>query len=1304
MKWLRRSLLLLAALLVLTVAGLALWLRSEGALSWMLGEAQRHTGGALRIGSHEGALGKPILLKDVSWDAGSLHVHVDSARLEWRSMAALLGRAQLKALDVDGVQVSVRPVPGGGGGPVKPMFPLSMPTLPHLPIKLVFEDVHVQHVSISPAATLPSIQVDELRFAARVDNDSISVRQLDAKGPDLSVQGNVTLAMDRDYALDTILDWSYTQAGWAPFRGHTEARGDAHALAVHQTLAAPYGITLDGELRDAFTAPTWRGRVQAVRFELAAVHPGWPVYGADARLDFHGGIASTAFKGDANLRGLPVGPVVSKLDVELQHAALDIHSLAVTLADGGRFDAKGRLDLDAAEHTKLSGDWQGLAWPLAGGRLSSPQGQFKLSGNKDYWNADLAGSLAPHATVQAQVKLAVQGKHAWSVTATARALKNELTLPKAWMTSLQPEGDWRLAAHGDMDTLQLDRLQGAWLDGGLTASGLYRRGTRQRWQARAVIQQAHVAELLKGWGGKLNAVVTAHGDFGAGPAPHTEVQLQSLSGTLRGSDLDAHGHAVFDGAAWQQVMLDAKLGDDTLHLDSDAETGSKLHWKVDAPSLAEAWPDAEGSLQSQGALEAGSHISLLDMTLDLKQFAWTHYQADALHFAAHAGDSSHGEAELHGVNVLLPGVRVKQVDLHASGAVARHELLLDLDSDRGTAHVAGTGSYADGHWQATLAKVQVTPAGDGLWQAVAPWTLSLAAHSLQLPSACLAREKAQACAALQVDAQGWRLQSDIKSLPLSSAQPLLPKGLEYKGALDAKLDAAGDSTGHSVNVDARLSPGSVRDLTKGKPLTLLAYTGGEAHMRSDPKLTVGHVAWDLADGGKLAVDTRMSWGDAPSLSGTITGDIHDFALVPALIPEVSKASGRLDLDIKLAGTPLDPEFDGTSTFSDGQVSIPRLGLNLSNLQFTLAGNGDRLDLAGSVHSGAGDLSFTASGSREKGVFRAQGKLQGNDVRVLDVPEAQVDVSPDMGFTLQNRDLRVDGTVTVAHAHIQPKDLSAAAQVSPDQVIVGDAGGPPEERWHLYSRITVALGDDVHFNGFNLTGDVGGQVTADSVPGHPITGSGELTVQNGSYNLKLPTLSSLPISQRLSIEQGRLIFTGGPITNPALDIRAVKVAAHPEMVQFGTVEQRVGVQVRGLLQSPVVTLWSDPPLPQAQMVSYLVTGNAASLTGGVSSNVTPGVVSASSLSGISAQNNQDISMPVYGGFDVSRSQVQTASNSAASGTFVGKQLGDRLYVRVGQVTGDPTSIFQVIYRLSTQWMLQAQSGSASSADIIYTIEH
>jgi translocation and assembly module TamB len=344
-------------------------------------------------------------------------------------------------------------------------------------------------------------------------------------------------------------------------------------------------------------------------------------------------------------------------------------------------------------------------------------------------------------------------------------------------------------------------------------------------------------------------------------------------------------------------------------------------------------------------------------------------------------------------------------------------------------------------------------------------------------------------------------------------------------------------------------------------------------------------------------------------------------------------------------------------------------------------------------------------------------LQGEDFRSIDILEAQVDLSPDLSFDLDNRDLKVSGILKVPHAVLKPRDLSASAQVSPDQVLVGEEGGPPQERWHLHSKLDVVLGDDVYFDGFGLTGDIIGSVTAVSEPGHITTGDGELNVKNGYYApqfLRNAFYQKLygALQQKLTIDYGRLLFTGGPITDPALDMRASRANAHPEMVQFGQVEQKVGLLVRGLLTAPNITLWADPPLPQSQMVAYLLTGRPNSLEGpggGTAfSNGTPGVVTATSLSGTSAQSNQDVSLHLGGGnplaLDVSYQSIQTANGTLANGVFIGKELASNLYVRYGQATDQTYNVLQIIYQMSTRWMVQAQSGTASSADIFYTIEH
>ena len=74
-------------------------------------------------------------------------------------------------------------------------------------------------------------------------------------------------------------------------------------------------------------------------------------------------------------------------------------------------------------------------------------------------------------------------------------------------------------------------------------------------------------------------------------------------------------------------------------------------------------------------------------------------------------------------------------------------------------------------------------------------------------------------------------------------------------------------------------------------------------------------------------------------------------------------------------------------------------------------------------------------------------------------------------------------------------------------------------------------------------------------------------------------------QRLDIERGVVRFTG-PIDNPALDILAIR----PNLVQ------RVGVEITGRALAPVVRLYSEPDLPEAEKLSWLVVGRPSASGG------------------------------------------------------------------------------------------------------------
>ena len=1288
MKRLRRILLIGLGVLMLAILLFTVWLSSGMALRWAVAELTARTHGAVTVAETRGTLAGPFTLTGIEVDAGRVHAHADSLTLDWHPLALFGGSVHVTHLNVEGTRVEIKPATDR----TPTSFPLRLPELPLMPVRVVLEDARVD----SAALRLPDgepIAVQNLAFAGRMDNRSvILLRGIDLKSDRVDLKGGLQLDTRSRYAVMASLDLRWHQPGWAPLVGHTELDGDAAALKLKQTLAAPYDLAFDVSLKDLLTAPAWKGSLKATRFAAAAVHPGWPAFTGGARLEFDGDLQQTTLKGSAGADGPGVGRLDAHLDLTLARRRLVVKMLDLSVPKSGtRLALKGSVDLDSTARTQLDGSWRNLAWPLDGEKpLRSPAGELHLNGDAAGWELTTGGELTPAARFDAHATVSRHAGHAWKLDAALRKLALDLELPQPWMRPLLPSGDWLLSAHGDMDEADLDRLAGNWLGGRLNASGRYTRAEPRYWQAQARLQGVDPGQLLPDWPGKLNAVVDADGDF-AGTRV-LELKLESLKGTLRGVDARASGSAKLVSKELQHLDLDADLGKDHAEASADLGKGTKLSWKVQASDLSQAWPELSGSLASTGRFEGGRHYALLQLDLDAEAVAWHQWQMKSIRAQADVHGAGGGNIRVTGDTLVLPGVQVASLAAVIDGTPQKHGFGLDLDSGLGKVHLAGQGAYADAEWQATLAEVKLEPTGAGTWQAPTPWKLTLGQEQLELPETCLAQDRARLCGSADWRAgRGWRGQAHITALPIADLQASLPVGLTYSGAFDADLSASGGTGGTNLGLDAVLTPGAIHNLVKGHPVTLLAYASGEAHYRLTPKLSNLKLSWRLDDGGHLDVDNRIQRGGKQRLSGRIRGELNDFDLVPALLPQVSSATGKLNVDVALAGTPQAPEFSGSAVFGGGELRIPRLGLRLTGIQARLTGSGEQLALTGSAHSGDGNLTLDANATEDGSAWKLQGTLKGDRFRSIDVPEAEVDVSPDISFGVDGRDVTVEGSVSVPYARLAPRDLTGTAQVSADQVIVGEDVDSDAGKWRVHAKIRAALGPDVHIDGFGLQGYVNGEVTALDEPGHITTGSGELTVQDGQYAY---------YGQKLDVEVGRLLFNGGPMADPALDVRAVRKTAPSALPQNG-VQQKVGVLVRGTLKEPQVTLFSDPPLPQGQMMNYLLFGSTGLETAGTNAS-TP--ATGANASQASQQSFGFQFGSGRGSGDVSYQNVTTSGPNGSVTTtpslFLGFYLSPRLYVNYGL----GINTFRVVYTLGSNWLLQAESGSASSADIIYTIEH
>ncbi|HEX6549341.1 MAG TPA: translocation/assembly module TamB domain-containing protein, partial [Gammaproteobacteria bacterium] len=662
---------------------------------------------------------------------------------------------------------------------------------------------------------------------------------------------------------------------------------------------------------------------------------------------------------------------------------------------------------------------------------------------------------------------------------------------------------------------------------------------------------------------------------------------------------------------------------------------------------------------------------------------------------AMSNTSQTGNAALKATDVVIGDTTISTLAAHVNGSLHAHAVQLTLSSPLGKASIGGDGTLANDVWQGELSTVTLEPAGAGVWQAAAAWQPRIGADGIALPQACVIQASARACVSASRQQHKWQANAMLDAIPLSDLQALLPPGLEYAGSFAGTLRSSGEANQHQIDLTASLSPGSIHNVIRHQRVTLLDYTHGDARIHIDATHTTGSLNWSLRDGGYLNLDTRIARGNNPALHGRIRGELHDFELIPALIPDVSRFQGKLRIDLALGGTAGNPSFNGTATLTDGAIRAPRLGLNISGVVLSLRGDGQHLVLNGTAKSGAGNLTWDSTAQKRDGLWHATGQLNGTDFRVADIPEAQVDISPALDFKLDDRDITLDGKVDIPFAKLRPRNLSNTAQVSTDQVIVGQNEAAQRDRWRIHARVLASMGDNVDIKGFGLSGRITGSVQMVDEPGHFTTGSGELQIVDGQYTA---------YGQKLGIERGRLMFNGGPVSNPALDIRAIRKPAHPETVIPGQSEQQVGVVVRGTLRNPNVSLFANPPLPQSSLLSYLLTGQL------------PATPSQSPLLGQPTTDTGDALTYSGGEFlaqqvgnqigisDVSIQNVSTGIGTSTPSLFIGKYLSPRLYVSYGAGILQSINTIRIRYTLSTKWMLEAESGATNSADLIYTLEH
>lgn len=344
--------------------------------------------------------------------------------------------------------------------------------------------------------------------------------------------------------------------------------------------------------------------------------------------------------------------------------------------------------------------------------------------------------------------------------------------------------------------------------------------------------------------------------------------------------------------------------------------------------------------------------------------------------------------------------------------------------------------------------------------------------------------------------------------------------------------------------------------------------------------------------------------------------------------------------------------------------------------------GGAITLAGRVTSGDGQITLNGTTS-EEGTLNVS--VEGKNVLAANIPGAHVIIAPDVDLVRTRERMTVGGTVTIVRADVDLSKLPRTGNVqraSPDVVVIDDPEDDAVEnsrRTPLEARVNVVLGENVHLAGFGLDASVSGRLLVTEVQDEPTTASGELRV-SGTYKA---------YGQDLTIEQGRLLFAGQAITDPQLNLTATR--------RVDTVTAKL--IVTGSAQKPLLEVSSDPPMPQTQALSYLVTGKPLNEVGQREGDL---VQSAARSLGGAAGNFLAKGLGRRLGID--QIGIEESAEIGGSAFTIGQYLSPRLYLSYGVGLFEPGEVVTLRYRISDRISLEAIQGTLSQrAGINFRLE-
>ncbi len=1249
----RRFLLLAIALFVLIAIGLpcaALYsvLYTQSGLRFVVGHLPQRFGRVeVRIEGVSGTVAGGARARLVLIDQERVHLEFRGIYTRIRLEPLLWQIIRTPETTVDSAYIEVKRSPPGPAGPHHaPEF---------LPRWLTID---IKHASVGNAVLVvpDGVRLEGSRIAGSALLRHRDIRFYQARLRMAEVHFAVSGTL---HASDPLRLTGRGQISWEPSGQPTwtvaaQTAGDLDRLGISARILTPFQSDLTGEMLDLTHDWHWEGQAAVRDFDLRAWHLTGALGAISGNLALSGAGKGFSARGTLNPAGLKAGPFEVQFDGGYSDQVLTARHIDILHPGSGAHTiASGTIGIVAGgPRLDLRGTWRDFRWPLAGRSVPfrSSAGSFELSGLQPY--AFRTRGLAQIAGLE-PVPADVAGKLGDDGVSISRG--------------------------------NVDLLRGhAELHGEVTWAPV------QRWAFSGNATGIDPGEWRPDLPGSLDFGVAVSGrGFEAGDP--ISVTVAGLSGRLRGVAASGGGKLAYAGDTWtfQQIRVD--LGGTRLALDGRIDRTADLRFGVTAQDLSLLSAGSRGRVQASGTIRGplaspdilasargadilydGVSLASFDAKVD---FDPTSRRRSAI--AAHLRQLRLDRRILSSLDFTLEGP--------ASAAVAR------LEARAPGLHLAATasGGFNSGIFGGKLETLDLSGDESLRLHLERPVPLSVSRAASAVDRFCLIGTPGNLCAQGSWTPASWSTTLTASQLPLSTLTAGRTPTVEYLGTINVGARLFGGGNGPAQGVlrlelkhavlSRRLVSGRMERTSIGSGV--LTATATPDAIDANASLTSGEIG-TLAGSLQIGRGPRR-WQDMP-LEGELRAQTSKLDLISIYVPDLDRVAGSLTADARLAGTVADPRLSGTIGVANGEIDFYQTNLRLRGIGLKAQLTDDGLIFDGTARAGSGTVHADGQLHWRDALPYGQLHLDGSKLRIVNIPEAQIDASPNLDFKVAAHEIDVTGTVAVPYAKIVTADYTGAVTPSSDQIIVGQESQNPANRLQVKSQITMTLGPQVNIDTMGLKGQLVGSITVRSGYDAITRATGVLSVQKGEY---------AAYARRLEIQQGRLIFTGGPIGDPGIEIRAIK--RYPDVT--------AGINVRGTLQHPQMSFFSTPSLPQSQIVSLIISGAGSgdSLLM-MQTAATAQTQQATAANELLTQGGAILAQQLGARIGLPDVSLETDVNNETS-LVLGKYLSPRLYVSYGVGLTQALNAIRLQYSLGDHWTVRTVAGQIKGADLVFSVE-